>query len=111
MDDCLFCKIISGDIPSERVYEDDCCIAIRDIDPQAPVHILVIPKKHYKDVTELDSADIAVKLLLAVGKIAKQCGVDGGFRVVINTGVEAGQSVPHLHLHLMAGREFTWPAG
>lgn len=111
MNDCLFCKIVNGEIPAERVYEDDFCIAINDIDPQAPVHVLIIPKKHFDDVAGLDDTETAGRLLLAVARVAKQLGVENSFRTVINTGSDAGQSVKHLHFHLLAGREFTWPAG
>ena len=111
MDDCLFCKIVKGEIPSARVYEDDFCIAVNDIEPQAPVHLLLIPKKHFDDITKLDDVETAGRLTLAVGNIARKLGIEGGFRTVINTGKDAGQSVQHLHFHLLAGREFTWPAG
>lgn len=112
MDDCLFCRIAAGEIPSERVYEDETCFAIKDIEPQAPVHLLIIPKIHVKNVAELSDCELSGKLMLAVGKLARQLGLEeGGFRVVINTGESAGQSVPHLHLHLLAGRPFAWPAG
>ncbi len=111
--DCLFCSIIKGDIPSSKVYEDDLVYAFNDIDPQAPVHVLIVPKQHIKwayDINEENSAVVA-HIFEVIPKIAKQLGLEDGFRVVNNCGDSAGQSVKHLHFHLMAGREFTWPAG
>lgn len=111
--DCLFCKIIGGEIPSNKVYEDDKVLAFRDIDPQAPVHILIVPKEHIasaKDINESNSAVVA-HIFEVAAKIAKAEGLDDGFRIVNNCGDSAGQTVKHLHFHLMGGREFTWPAG
>lgn len=111
--DCLFCKIIGGEIPSNKVYEDDTVFAFRDIDPQAPVHILIVPKEHIasaKDINEGNSAVVA-HIFEVAAKIAKTEGLDDGFRIVNNCGDSAGQTVKHLHFHLMGGREFTWPAG
>ena len=111
--DCLFCKIIGGEIPSNKVYEDDTVFAFRDIDPQAPVHILIVPKEHIasaKDINESNSAVVA-HIFKVAAKIAKAEGLDDGFRIVNNCGDSAGQTVKHLHFHLMGGREFTWPAG
>ena len=111
--DCLFCKIIGGEIPSNKVYEDDTVFAFRDIDPQAPVHILIVPKEHIasaKDINESNSAVVA-HIFEVAEKIAKAEGLDDGFRIVNNCGDSAGQTVKHLHFHLMGGREFTWPAG
>lgn len=111
--DCLFCKIIGGEIPSNKVYEDDTVYAFRDIDPQAPVHILIVPKEHIasaKDINETNSAVVA-HIFEVAAKIAKAEGLDDGFRIVNNCGDSAGQTVKHLHFHLMGGREFTWPAG
>ncbi len=111
--DCLFCKIIGGEIPSNKVYEDDTVFAFRDIEPQAPVHILIVPKEHIasaKDINESNSAVVAHVFEVAA-KIAKAEGLDDGFRIVNNCGDSAGQTVKHLHFHLMGGREFTWPAG
>lgn len=111
--DCLFCKIIGGEIPSNKVYEDDTIYAFRDIDPQAPVHILIVPKEHIasaKDINETNSAVVA-HIFEVAAKIAKAEGLDDGFRIVNNCGDSAGQTVKHLHFHLMGGREFTWPAG
>lgn len=111
--DCLFCKIINGEIPSNKVYEDDTVFAFRDIAPQAPTHILIIPKQHIKSATEIDESNSAVisHIFEVAAKIAKQEGLDDGFRIVNNCGDIAGQTVKHLHFHLMGGREFTWPAG
>ena len=111
--DCLFCKIINGEIPSSEVYEDDTVFAFRDIEPQAPTHILIIPKQHIKSAAEIDESNSAVisHIFEVAAKIAKQEGLDDGFRIVNNCGDIAGQTVKHLHFHLMGGREFTWPAG
>ena len=109
--DCLFCKIINGEIPSNKVYEDDQVFAFRDIEPQAPTHI--IPKQHIKSAAEIDESNSAVvaHIFEVAAKIAKQEGLDDGFRIVNNCGDIAGQTVKHLHFHLMGGREFGWPAG
>lgn len=110
-DDCLFCKIVAGEIPAERVYEDDAAIAIRDINPQAKVHVLVIPREHVVDLRELGGRpEIAGPYVTAIAKTADALGVDA-FRTVFNTGAEVGQSVFHLHAHLLAGRMFGWPPG
>lgn len=111
--DCLFCKIINGEIPSNKVYEDDQVFAFRDIEPQAPTHILIIPKQHIKSAAEIDESNSAVvaHIFEVAAKIEKQEGLDDGFRIVNNCGDIAGQTVKHLHFHLMGGREFGWPAG
>ena len=111
--DCLFCKIINGDIPSAKVYEDEFVFAFRDIEPQAPTHILIIPKVHIKSVAEITSENSAViaHIFEVAAKIAKDEGLDEGYRIVTNCGDNAGQTVKHLHFHLMGGRQFTWPAG
>ena len=108
MSDTIFGKIISGEIPSEFLYEDEHCIAINDISPQAPVHVLVIPKRGIPRLVDAQADDQALlgHLLLAAGKVAQQLGVDDAFRLVINNGEGAGQTVFHLHLHIIAGREF-----
>ncbi|HIP81786.1 MAG TPA: histidine triad nucleotide-binding protein [Leucothrix mucor] len=114
MTDCLFCKIIAGDIPSDKVYEDDAVYAFKDITPVAPLHILIIPKKHIATLNDLEKQDDAVmgELLLAAKNIAKQEGyADDGYRTVINCGEQAGQTVFHIHLHLLAGRDLSWPPG
>ena len=113
MDDCLFCKIIAGEIPSDKVYEDETVYAFRDIAPQAPVHILLIPKQHIRSAKEIDASNSAVvaHIFEVAAKLAAQEGLDEGFRIVNNCGDSAGQTVKHLHFHLMGGRAFTWPAG
>ena len=108
MEDCLFCKIIKGDIPSNKVYEDDDVLAFRDINPIAPVHVLVIPKKHINSLVELEEEDKIVvgKIYMIINKIAKQEGIlDRGFRVVVNCGSDGGQEVKHLHFHLLGGKK------
>ncbi len=111
--DCLFCKIINGDIPSSKVYEDDTVFAFRDIEPQAPVHILIIPKQHIKSAAEITSENslVVAHIFEVAAKIAESEGLTDGYRIVNNCGDSAGQTVKHLHFHLMGGREFTWPAG
>jgi histidine triad (HIT) family protein len=106
MDDCLFCKIIAGEIPSTKVYEDEDTFAFRDINPQAPTHILVVPKKHVESVAALneENAEIAAKCLVTVAKVAKQENLTNGYRVVSNCGPDAGQTVPHLHFHILGGK-------
>jgi len=108
MSDTIFGKIVSGEIPSEFLYEDEHCVAINDISPQAPVHVLVIPKKGIPRLVDSQPEDQALlgHLLLAAGKIAEQLGVADAFRLIINNGSGAGQTVFHLHLHIIAGREF-----
>lgn len=113
MADCIFCKIANGEIPSNKVYEDESVVAFHDLDPQAPTHILVIPKEHIasaSDINENNSAVIA-HIFEVIAKIAKDNGFENDFRVVNNCGDRAGQTVKHLHFHIMSGREFTWPAG
>lgn len=111
--DCIFCKIINGEIPSNKVYEDDTVFAFRDIEPQAPTHILIIPKQHIKSAAEIDESNstVVAHIFEVAAKIAEQEGLSDGFRIVNNCGDIAGQSVKHLHFHLMGGREFGWPAG
>ena len=111
--DCLFCKIVNGDIPCGKVYEDEKVLAFRDIEPQAPTHILIIPKEHIKSAAEITSENSAViaHIFEIAAKIAKDEGLDDGYRIVNNCGDNAGQTVKHLHFHLMGGRAFTWPAG
>lgn len=112
MSDCLFCKIVAGDIPSKKVYEDDLCYAFYDIDPQAPTHFLVIPKAHITSAGEVseDTAPVVGHIFAVIARLARELGLDS-FRVVSNAGVQAGQSVPHLHFHVLAGRDMTWPPG
>lgn len=110
--DCLFCSIVNGDIPSKKVYEDEQVYAFYDIDPQAPVHFLVIPKAHIRSagaVTEENSTVVA-HCFEVIAKVTAELGITD-FRVVSNCGEQAGQSVPHLHFHVLAGRDMTWPPG
>jgi histidine triad (HIT) family protein len=112
--DCLFCKIVTGDIPAVRVAETERTIAFRDINPQAPTHVLVIPKDHYPDLAALAAADSALLAELATqaDQIAQAEGIGGtGYRVVFNTGREAGQTVFHAHAHVLGGRLLAWPPG
>lgn len=113
MTDTIFSKIISGEIPAEIIYEDRQCLAFKDINPQAPLHILVIPKKTISKVTDATESDekLLGHLVLIATKIAKDEGCSDAFRLVINNGEKAGQSVFHLHVHLLAGRNFSWPPG
>ncbi|MBE7055429.1 MAG: histidine triad nucleotide-binding protein [Ruminococcaceae bacterium] len=111
---CLFCKIIAGDIPSAKVYEDDLVYAFRDIEPQAPVHILIIPKEHISSANELtdENASIVGHIFAVAAKIAKDEGIaDGGYRIVNNCGDDGGQTVKHLHFHMLGGRSLAWPPG
>lgn len=114
MSDCIFCKIGAGDIPSDKVFEDDSLFGFRDIQPQAPTHIVVIPKRHIatmNDFAESDSGLLA-DMLLACQKIAMQEGLsENGYRIVINCNADGGQSVFHVHAHLLGGRKMTWPPG
>jgi histidine triad (HIT) family protein len=111
---CLFCRIVTGEIPAQKIYEDEHAIAFRDINPQAPVHVLLIPRRHIASLNEAVSTDHTLlgHLLCVVPRIAAQEGMaDSGFRTVINTGEQAGQTVFHLHLHLLGGRSLEWPPG
>jgi histidine triad (HIT) family protein len=109
----LFGKIIRREIPADIVYEDDLCLAFRDINPQAPTHVLLIPKREIDRLANARGEDQALlgHLMLAAGKVAKQLGVGDAFRLVVNNGAQAGQSVFHLHLHILAGRKLEWPPG
>jgi len=112
--DCLFCKIISGEIPSKLVYEDDLCVAFDDINPQAPTHILVIPREHFSSLADADEThrDTLGHLLLKASEIARKSNIaENGYRVVINTNSHGGQTVFHLHVHLLGGRQFIFPPG
>ena len=111
-DDCLFCRIVRREIPAQLVAETDDCIAFRDINPQAPLHVLVIPKAHVPSLNEATDATQVGKLSLLAAEIARREGyAEQGWRTVINTGANAGQTVFHVHLHLLAGRPFRWPPG
>jgi histidine triad (HIT) family protein len=112
--DCLFCKIVSGAIPANKILEDDQAIAFRDISPQAPVHILIVPKRHIGSLAEVEGNEdktLLGHLLALVQQIARTENLSGGYRTVINTGPDAGQTVNHLHLHLLGGRAMHWPPG
>jgi histidine triad (HIT) family protein len=113
MSDCLFCKIVKGEIPSKKVYEDDEFFAFHDINPQAPTHVLVIPRRHVASLDEAVDGDHALlgRLLLKCQHLAKELGIAGGYRVVNNCGASAGQSVFHVHFHLLGGRAMGWPPG
>ena len=110
MSDCLFCKIVAGEIPSSKVYEDDVCYAFNDIDPQAPTHFLVVPKAHIGSVSEItaDNSTVVAHIFEVIAKLTKEKGLDS-YRVVSNIGEQAGQSVFHLHFHVLSGRDMTWP--
>jgi histidine triad (HIT) family protein len=111
VDDCLFCRIVAGKIPATVVYEDDYVMAINDVFPRAPFHVLVVPRKHIAKLSDLEDESLGGRLLQTVGKVARQGGVGDNFRLVVNNGDHAGQSVWHLHLHVLGGREFGWPPG
>lgn len=115
MSDCIFCKIANGEIPSQFIYEDESVVAFRDLNPQAPEHILIVPKKHVAKIIDFtaEDKDLAAHIFVdVVPEVAKKIGVDeSGFRIVINTGEEGGQTVGHLHVHLLGGRKMTWPPG
>jgi len=113
MSETIFTKIINKEIPADVVYEDELCLAFRDINPQAPVHILIIPKKAMEQLNDAGEADEGLlgHLMLAANKVAAREGVADAFRLVLNNGAAAGQEIFHLHLHLLAGRSFTWPPG
>ena len=114
MSDCIFCKIVSGDIPGDIVYQDDDVLAFRDLGPQAPVHVLVIPKRHISTINDLQQGDVELigKMYLAAKLIAKQEGMDeSGYRCVMNCNDDGGQTVHHIHLHILGKRQMTWPPG
>ena len=112
MSDCLFCKIAAGEIPSNKVYEDETVYAFYDIDPQAPTHFLVIPKDHIRSVAEVtpENAAVVAHIFAVIAKVARDLGL-ASYRVVSNIGEQAGQSVHHLHFHVLGGRDMTWPPG
>ena len=113
MSDCLFCRIVAGEIPAKNVYEDENVFAFEDIDPKAPTHILIVPKKHIRGLKEASIADAATVGFchLAAAHIARERNIEEGYRTVLNVGPGAGQSVFHLHVHLLGGRSLSWPPG
>lgn len=110
MSDCLFCKIINGEIPSNKLYEDDKILAFYDISPIAPVHFLVIPKEHIQsvDAVNAQNSEVVAYIFAKIGELAKKVGIENGYRVVSNCGHDAGQTVPHLHFHVLGGKEMNW---
>ena len=112
-DDCLFCRIVAGEIPSARLHGDDLVIAIRDINPQAPTHVLVLPTAHIASAADLTEEDgpLLGRLFAVAADLARREGLDGGWRLVTNVGDDGGQTVDHLHVHLLGGRPMTWPPG
>lgn len=113
MADCLFCRIVAGEIPSRRVYEDERIVAFEDIQPGAPTHVLLVPRRHIAGLAEAGAPEAALlgELQLRAAAIAHERGLEGGYRTVLNVGPDAGQSVFHLHLHLLGGRKLHWPPG
>ncbi len=111
--DCIFCKIAAGEIPSNKVYEDDTVLGFYDLSPQAPVHVLLIPKTHITSAAQInaDNSAVVARIFEVAASLADTLGLKDGFRVVTNCGDSAGQSVKHLHFHLLGGRDFTWPPG
>lgn len=112
--DCIFCKIASGEIPVDLVYENEQVVAFHDINPQAPRHLLVIPREHIENVAALtrEDAEVMMALVLGANAVATELGfAESGYRLVMNVGEDGGQTVPHLHIHLLGGRELTWPPG
>ena len=111
---CIFCRIIAGSIPAKLAHEDDQTLAFHDVDPRAPVHVLIVPRAHIAAVDRLGEADAELmgRLMLAARKLARELGVaDSGYRLVVNNGADAGQSVDHIHMHLLGGRPLKWPPG
>lgn len=114
MSDCIFCKLANGEIPTDMVYEDDKIACFRDAAPQAPVHCLIVPKVHIQSLNELagdEQFELAGHILFKIKEIAAQEGLENGYRVVVNTGADGGQTVPHLHFHLLGKRFMQWPPG
>ena len=109
--DCLFCRIVNGEIPSRRVYEDEQIVAFADVAPQAPTHVLVVPRRHVGSLDDLRDPALAGRLLPVAAEVAATLGLGAGYRVVVNTGPNGGQTVGHLHLHVLGGRQMTWPPG
>ncbi len=111
MKPCPFCAIAEKKLPAEIVYEDDCAVAFRDINPQAPVHVLIVPKEHVASADEVTDFALWSGLMAAVKAVVDELGLTGGYRIVVNCGESAGQTVPHLHIHLLSGRGLHWPPG
>ena len=114
MSDCIFCKIANGEIPTDTVYENELVRAFRDADPQAPTHVLVVPKRHVQSASQLkkEDGDLMLAMLAAIHALVKSEGIEeAGYRLVANTGEQGGQSVPHLHVHVLGGRDMKWPPG
>jgi histidine triad (HIT) family protein len=111
--DCLFCKIVAGAIPAKRVVEDDLCLCFADINPQAPTHLLIVPKEHIASTAQAEQevAPLLGHMVAKAAEVARSAGLVRGYRIVINTGADGGQTVDHLHLHLLGGRQMTWPPG
>lgn len=111
--ECLFCRIAAGEIPVARLYEDEVCVAFADIHPQAPVHVLVIPKMHLESAAHAEAShrEMLGRLVGAAAEVARQQGLSGGYRLVVNTGTDGGQTVGHLHVHVLGGRRMGWPPG
>lgn len=111
--DCLFCKIINGEIPSDKVYEDDLVYSFKDIDPQSPIHFLIVPKEHIDSVDTLEDKhkNLVGHIFLVAQKLAKEFNLDKGYRIVTNIGEDGGQTVKHLHFHVLGGRSLNWPPG
>jgi histidine triad (HIT) family protein len=112
--DCIFCRVVAGDVRADTIFEDDRCVAFRDINPQAPVHVLIIPREHFESLDEAGRGDEPVlgHMLRVAARVANDEGLaESGYRTVINTGAGAGQSVLHLHLHVLGGRQMNWPPG
>jgi len=110
--DCVFCRIAQGEAPASIVYQDEGVVAFRDRNPQAPVHVLVIPREHYASLMELpEDGKLLERLLLAIKEVARATGIQGGFRSVVNCGARGGQTVGHLHIHVLGGRFMRWPPG
>lgn len=111
--DCIFCKIAAGEIPSKKAYEDDRVLAFYDLDPQAPVHVLIIPKEHIESAEKItpENSGIIAYIFEIAARLAKELGLENGFRIVNNCGADGGQTVMHLHFHLLGGRSMKWPPG
>lgn len=111
--DCIFCKIVNGEIPTSKVYEDESVLAFKDTDPQAPVHVLIIPKRHIASVSEIDegNSNVVAHIFEVAAKLSEELGLENGYRIVTNCGEDGLQSVKHLHFHLLGGRKMSWPPG